>query len=138
MSAWQPYIDNLMADKTCQNATIVGCQTRSVWASTPGPFASISPAEIDMLLTKDRSSLFTNGITLAGQKCSVIRDNLFVETEWTMDIRTKNQSGGPTYNIAVSKSNQTLVIVEAKEGVHGGVINKKVFEMGDYLRKSGY
>lgn len=31
-----------------------------------------------------------------------------------------------------------LVFVMGKEGVHGGQLNKKAFQMAEYLRKSGY
>lgn len=31
-----------------------------------------------------------------------------------------------------------LVFVMGKEGIHGGQLNKKAFQMAEYLRKSGY
>ncbi|MED6278883.1 Profilin-2 [Characodon lateralis] len=76
-----------------------------VWAACPsGTFNNITPAEIDVLVGKDREGFFTSGLTLGGKKCSVIRDSLQIENDWTMDIRTKSQGGEPTYNISVGKA----------------------------------
>lgn len=37
MAGWNAYIDNLMADGTCQDAAIVGYKdSPSVWAAVPG------------------------------------------------------------------------------------------------------
>ncbi|CAO2613098.1 Pfn2 [Lemmus lemmus] len=54
----------------------------------------------------------------------------------TMDIRTKSQGGEPTYNVAVGRAGRALVIVMGKEGVHGGTLNKKAYELALYLRRS--
>lgn len=43
-----------------------------------------------------------NGLTLGGQKCSVIRDSLLQDGEFTMDLRTKSTGGAPTFNITVT------------------------------------
>lgn len=64
----------------------------------------LQPEEIGVLVGKDRESFFTSGITLGCKKCSVIRDSLNIEGDWTMDIRTKSQGGEPTYNISVGKA----------------------------------
>uniref|UniRef100_A0A8C3XRC0 Profilin n=1 Tax=Chelydra serpentina TaxID=8475 RepID=A0A8C3XRC0_CHESE len=73
----------------------------------------VRPAEMNMLTSKDRSSMFVNGLTLGGQKCSVIRDSLHVDGENTMDLRTKSTGGTPTYNITVCMTNKS-------EGVGAG------------------
>uniref|UniRef100_A0A3B1K429 Profilin n=1 Tax=Astyanax mexicanus TaxID=7994 RepID=A0A3B1K429_ASTMX len=111
-----------------------------VW-SAAGPQVRgqrISPTEIDGLVGKDRESFFTNGLTLGSKKCSVIRDSLLVDGDWTMDIRTKSQSGEPTFNVSVGRAGKALVLVMGKEGTHGGTLNKKAFHMAEYLRKAGY
>ncbi|XP_029938271.1 profilin-2 isoform X1 [Salarias fasciatus] len=138
--SWQVYVDNLMVDGCCQDSAIVGyTDAKYVWAScTGGTFASITPQEIDLLTGKDREGFFTNGLTLGNKKYSVIRDSLLVEGDWTMDIRTKSQGGEPTYNVSVGRAAKVLVFVMGKEGVHGGQLNKKVHDMADYLRKTGY
>ncbi|XP_073700414.1 profilin-2 isoform X1 [Garra rufa] len=139
--SWQSYVDNLMSDGCCQDAAIVGCNSDSkyVWAAQEGgTFVNITPTEIDVLVGKDRESFFTNGLTLGSKKCSVIRDSLLVDSDWTMDIRTKSHGGEATYNITVGKADKALVLVMGKEGTHGGLLNKKAFTMADYLRKSGY
>uniref|UniRef100_A0A8D2LHE3 Profilin n=1 Tax=Varanus komodoensis TaxID=61221 RepID=A0A8D2LHE3_VARKO len=106
-------------------------------ASHPPPLPT-QPAEVNTLIAKDRSNLFVNGLSLGGLKCSVIRDSLHTEGEYTMDLRTKSTGGAPTFNITVSMTDKTLVAVMGKEGVHGGCVNKKCFEMANHLRRSHY
>lgn len=136
---WQSYVDNLMADGSCQDSAIVGyTDAKYVWAAhTGGTFSNITSQEIDILIGKDRQSFYTSGLTLGSKKCSVLRDNLQDDGDWTMDIRTKSQ-GEPTYNISVGKAGKVLVLVMGKEGVHGGGLNKKAFSMAKYLRDSGF
>lgn len=47
MAGWNAYIDNLMADGTCQDAAIVGYKdSPSVWAAVPGKtFVNITVLE---------------------------------------------------------------------------------------------
>ncbi|XP_067109844.1 profilin-2-like isoform X2 [Osmerus mordax] len=137
--SWQSYVDNLMADGSCQDCAIVGyTDAKYVWAAhAGGSFLNITPQEIDVIVGKDRQSFFTNGMSLGGSKCSVIRDSMQTDNDWTMDIRTKS-TGGPTYNISVGKAGKVLVLVMGKEGVHGGGLNKKAYSMAKYLRDSGF
>lgn len=68
---------------------------------------SLSPPqsqEIDVLVGKDRESFYTSGLTLGSKKCSVLRDSLLDDSDFTMDIRTKSQGGEPTYNVSVGKA----------------------------------
>nr|XP_046156557.1 profilin-2-like [Oncorhynchus gorbuscha] len=138
--SWQGYVDNLMADGSCQDTAIVGyTNAKYVWASFPGgTFVNITVEEIDIIVGKDREAFFCGGLTLGQKKCSVIRDSLHSDGDWTMDIRTKSQGGEPTYNVSIGKAGKALVLVMGKEGVHGGQLNKKAFTMAEYLRKSGY
>ncbi|XP_030015993.1 profilin-2-like isoform X2 [Sphaeramia orbicularis] len=138
--SWQSYVENLMADGSCQDSAIVGyTDAKYVWAAhAGGTFNSITSQEIDVLIGKDRESFFTGGLTLGSKKCSVLRDSLLVDGDWTMDMRTKSQGGEPTYNISVGRAGKVLVVVMGKEAIHGGNLNKKAHTMADYLRKSGY
>ncbi|XP_061588882.1 profilin-2-like isoform X2 [Cololabis saira] len=138
--SWQSYVDNLMADGSCQDSAIVGyTDAKYVWAAHAGGlFTNITSQEIDVLIGKDRETFYTSGLTLGSKKCSVLRDSLQDEGDWTMDIRTKSQGGEPTYNISVGKAGKVLVIVMGREAVHGGNLNKKAHSMADYLRKTGY
>lgn len=65
---------------------------------------ALQAEEIDLLTGKDRESFFTTGLTLGDKKCSVIRDSLQIDGDWTMDIRTKSQGGEPTYNVSVGRA----------------------------------
>ncbi|XP_028653997.1 profilin-1-like [Erpetoichthys calabaricus] len=136
--SWNSYVDNMMADGQCQDAAIAGYKDNpGVWAKVDGgSFEHISKADIDALLCKDTSHMFTNGLNLGKDRCSALRHNF--ETDSTLDLRTKSKDGGPTYNITVGKGVQCLVFAKGKEGVHGGVVNKKVYDMIVYLKKSGY
>uniref|UniRef100_A0A8C5XSP5 Profilin n=1 Tax=Microcebus murinus TaxID=30608 RepID=A0A8C5XSP5_MICMU len=87
---------------------------------------------------ENRSSFFANGLTLGGQKCSVIQDFLLQDGEFTMDLRTKSTGGAPTFNISVTMTAKMLVRLMGNEGVHGGLINKKCYEMASHLRRSQY
>lgn len=64
--------------------------------------------EIDVLVGKDRETFYTHGLTLGTKKCSVLRDSLLDETDFTMDIRTKSQGGEPTYNVSVGKAGKGI------------------------------
>ncbi|XP_071764175.1 profilin-2 isoform X2 [Centroberyx gerrardi] len=138
--SWQSYVETLMADGSCQDSAIVGyTDAKYVWASFPGgTFVNITSEEIDTLVGKDREGFFTSGLTLGNKKCSVIRDSLQIDGDWTMDIRTKSQGGEPTYNVSVGRAGKVLVFVMGKEGVHGGGLNKKAYSMAKYLRDSGF
>uniref|UniRef100_A0A8C9E9C8 Uncharacterized protein n=1 Tax=Phocoena sinus TaxID=42100 RepID=A0A8C9E9C8_PHOSS len=79
-----------------------------------------------------------NGLTLGGQKCSVIRDSLLQDREFTIDLRTKSASRATTFSITVTVTAKTLVLLMGKESVHGVLINKKCYEMASHLRCSQY
>ncbi|XP_062260209.1 profilin-2-like isoform X2 [Platichthys flesus] len=138
--SWQSYVENLMADGSCQDSAIVGfTDAKYVWAAhAGGTFNNITSQEIDILIGKDRETFYTSGLTLGSKKCSVLRDSLHEDGDWTMDIRTKSGGGEPTYNVTVGKAGKVLVLVMGKEGVHGGGLNKKAYSMAKYLRDSGF
>ncbi|XP_019730835.1 profilin-2-like [Hippocampus comes] len=141
MSAWQGYVDTLMASGICKDAAVVGfCDNKYVWAAHPGgEFAKITPAEIDILASsKDRVTFFTAGLTLGNEKCSVLRDRFNVDNEWSVDIRTKCAGGGPTYNVAVSRASTVMIVVKGNEGIYGGQLNPLAYDMAQHLRKAGY
>lgn len=69
-------------------------------------YSRSQPDEIDVMIGKDREGFFTSGLTLGKKKCSVIRDSLSIDGDWTMDIRTKSHGGEPTYNVAVGRADK--------------------------------
>uniref|UniRef100_A0A8I3NXL7 Uncharacterized protein n=1 Tax=Canis lupus familiaris TaxID=9615 RepID=A0A8I3NXL7_CANLF len=77
---------------------------------------------------------FVNGLTPRNQKCSVIRDSLLQGREFTVDLPTKSTHRAPT-SITVTRTEKMLVLLLAK-GVHGGMINRKCFEMASCLGRS--
>lgn len=77
--------------------------------------------EIDVLVGKDRETFYTSGLTLGSKKCSVLRDSLLDDGDWTMDIRTKSQGGEPTYNISVGKAgkgNNNSLLWHSDKDIH--------------------
>ncbi|XP_049454393.1 profilin-2-like [Epinephelus fuscoguttatus] len=139
--SWQTYVENLMADNSCQDCAIVEYVDAKCVLAVPGggTFNNITSQEIDVLIGKDRETLYTNGLTLGSKKYSVLRDSLYDDGDWTMDIRTKSSGGEPTYNVSVGRAGKVLVLVMGKEEeVHGGGLNKKAHSMAKYLRDSGF
>jgi profilin len=111
----------------------------SIWAAFPGKtFLNITPAKVDILVGKDQSRFSVNGLTLWGQKYSVIQDSLLQDGEFKVDLRIKSTGRAPTFNITVTMTAKTLVLLMGKEGVHSGLINKKCYEMAFHLQCAQY
>ncbi|XP_035265640.1 profilin-1 [Anguilla rostrata] len=140
--SWDPYITSLIDGGDVEDAVIVGCEPgkESVWASHKGgTFGSITPEEIRKLVANDRSALFSSGVTVAGMRCTTLRDALNTEGQYTLDLKTKSSDQVPdTYGITVAKSKQALVIVKGKKDTHGGKLNTKAYKMAEHLRNSNY
>uniref|UniRef100_A0A8C6XCN8 Profilin n=1 Tax=Naja naja TaxID=35670 RepID=A0A8C6XCN8_NAJNA len=92
--------------------------------------------EIEALLGKNRNILLTQGLTLGGHKCLVIRDNLYTDAQpWTseprstMDLRTKvyhgNKKDNCTHAIAVVLVYPVCLILIGMQGIQGGTLNLK-------------
>uniref|UniRef100_A0A2I3S142 Profilin n=2 Tax=Pan TaxID=9596 RepID=A0A2I3S142_PANTR len=99
-------IYSLMADGT----SIVGNKdSPSIWAAVPGKiFVNITPAEVGVLVGKDWSNFFVNGLTLGGQKYTVVPDSLLQDGELTADLHVKSIGGAPTFNVTVTMTAKTL------------------------------
>ncbi|XP_063042619.1 profilin-1 [Engraulis encrasicolus] len=140
--SWDSYITNVMANDFVMDCAIVGLEPPSIWASqSGGKLANLTAAEMKSLAGNQtsRQSFMAGGLTLAGVKCTVLRDQLDVDGSYCMDIRTKSSETEPdTFSICIAKSNKALVIVKAKKDVHGGKVNKVAFDMAKYLRDSSY
>ncbi|XP_062981653.1 profilin-3 [Elgaria multicarinata webbii] len=136
MGEWKAYINTILKDKNIEDVAIVGySDNKSVWASKPGGLlAAISPQEVGMITGQDRKSFLQTGITIAGKKCSVIRDNLLVDKDAVMDTRTK---GGDNRSICIGKTAKALIFLMGKKGVHGGALNKKMHDMIASMKVKG-
>ncbi|CAH2272457.1 profilin-2 isoform X2 [Pelobates cultripes] len=137
--SWHDYVLNLMSDKNCQDAAIVGYKgTPGVWAAHPGGCLSkITPAEIKNITSDDRSGLFVSGVTLGGMRCSVIRDQFGDPDVCVMDLKTKNPDG-PSYAVVIAKALQVVVILVGIEGVHCGALYPTAHEMAKYLKSLSF
>ncbi|NXW94475.1 PROF3 protein, partial [Alopecoenas beccarii] len=125
MDYWNYYINSILADRNVEDVAIVGLfDNKCVWAAKPGGIlAAISPQEVGLITGQDRKTLLLTGITVAGKKCSVIRDNLLVDEDNVMDVRSK---GSDSRSICIGKTIQALIFLMGKKGVHGGALNQKV------------
>nr|XP_033783465.1 profilin-3 [Geotrypetes seraphini] len=136
MGDWKTYINTFLKENNVEDMAIVGhADNRSVWASKPGGLlAAISPQEVGVITGQDRKGFLQTGITVAGKKCSVIRDNLLKENDSVMDIRTK---AGDGRSICVGMTHKALVFMMGQKGVHGGALNKKVHDIVKVMKASG-
>ncbi|XP_009708821.1 PREDICTED: profilin-3 [Cariama cristata] len=94
-----------------------------VWVAKPGGLlAAISPQEVSLITGQD----LLTGITIAGKKCSVICDNLLVDEDNMMDVRSK---GSDSRSICTGKTPKALIFLMGKKRVHGGALNQKVHDL---------
>ncbi|XP_051947388.1 profilin-1 [Xyrauchen texanus] len=137
--SWESYISSLTKSEWVDDAVIIGhaAGQESVWASAPGGWLSqVTPKEVQAIIASDRSSLFANGVSLAGRKCTVLRDALNVDGQNTMDVKMKTSEKEPDpFSFTIGKSQKALIIAKGIKDAHGGKINPPVFDMAAYLRK---
>ncbi|NWU72468.1 PROF3 protein, partial [Pterocles burchelli] len=101
--------------------------TKCVWAAKPGGLlAAISPQEVGLITGQDRKIFLLRGITVAGKKCGVIRDNLLVDEDNMMDVRSKDRD---SRSICIGRTPKALIFLMGKKDVHGGALNQKVHNM---------
>ncbi|KAK2886054.1 hypothetical protein Q8A67_016891 [Cirrhinus molitorella] len=138
--SWDSYISSLTKSEWVDDAAILGSTPgqESVWAAAPGGWLkNVTAAEVKAIIASDRSSLFANGVTLAGRKCTVLRDALNVEGQNTMDIKMKTSEKEPDpFSFTIGRSHKAIIIAKGVKDAHGGKVNPPVFDMTTYLRKS--
>uniref|UniRef100_G3UAR3 Profilin n=2 Tax=Loxodonta africana TaxID=9785 RepID=G3UAR3_LOXAF len=134
---WQDCITLFLQTGVCCDAAIITNSPPWLLASYPkGNLFQLNQEEIQILLAKDgREKLFLQGITLAGTRCLVIRDNLYTEGNNTMDLRTKGQSRG-SQAVTVVQIESVYLVVMGQKGTEGGLLNVKAFEMAGYIREA--
>ncbi|XP_059808446.1 profilin-2-like [Hypanus sabinus] len=139
MLGWEEYVRSLLADGLCQDAAILAYSCpRLLAAKDNGLFKQMSLKEIKAITGNERKTFLTKGLTVGGKKCFVIRDNFHLDGDYTMDIRMKRWDGNnPCHSIAIARSKKIFIMIMGKRGVHGGILNKKAFQMANYIRKSG-
>ncbi|KAK1803380.1 hypothetical protein P4O66_020724 [Electrophorus voltai] len=137
--SWDPYVDNITKSEWIDDAVIVGCTPgqESVWAAKAGGWLSgVTPLEVKTLCGTDRGALFAQGVTLAGRRCTVLRDALHSDGQNTMDLKMKTSDKEPhPYPFTVGKTCKALIIAKGVQDAHGGKVNPPVFDMTAYLRK---
>ncbi|XP_070357859.1 profilin-2-like [Equus asinus] len=134
---WQDCITLFLQTGMCCDAAIITNSPPWLLASYPeGNFFQLTQEEIQILLAREeREKLFLQGITLAGTKCLLIRDNLYTEGNNTMDLRTKGQSRG-SQAVTVVQIESVYLVVMGQKGTEGGPLNLKAFQMGGYIREA--
>ncbi|CAL8384680.1 unnamed protein product [Arctogadus glacialis] len=133
--SWNDYVKDLMGndESVTEDAAIVGFleNSESVWAAH-STFKQITAAEVKRLVSTDRSTLFTDGLMLGGQKCRVLLDNLHKEEE-TMNLMTKDGN-----TVTVSKAKTVLVLLKGRKSIHGRQLLPHTMRMAEYLKSAGF
>ncbi|CAL8241192.1 unnamed protein product [Merluccius merluccius] len=120
--------------KDMEDGAIVGCVPGSEGVWTAGSTMGVITAdEIKRLVSSDRTTLFTNGVTLGGVKCRLVNDLLFAE-DATMSLVTKESSQA----IYAGKSKQALIFIKGFKSVHAGQLSGTVSKYVKCLSESGY
>ncbi|XP_005401618.1 PREDICTED: profilin-1-like [Chinchilla lanigera] len=134
---WKDYINHFLPTDMCCDAAVITNSPPWLLASYPrGNLFQMTQEEIQILLGReDREKLYLHGITLAGTKCLLIRDNLYTEGINTMDLRTKGQSRG-SQAVTVVQIESVYLVVMGIKGTEGGPLNLKSFEMAGYIREA--
>ncbi|DAA12778.1 profilin-2-like [Bos indicus] len=134
---WQDCITLFLQTGMCYDAAIITNSPPWLLASYPeGNLFQLTQEEIQILLAREgREKLFLQGITLAGTKCLLIRDNLYTEGNNTMDLRTKGQSRG-SQAVTVVQIESVYLVVMGQKGTEGGPLNLKAFEMAGYIKEA--
>uniref|UniRef100_A0A8C6D565 Profilin n=1 Tax=Moschus moschiferus TaxID=68415 RepID=A0A8C6D565_MOSMO len=123
---WQDCITLFLQTGMCCDAAIITNSPPWLLASYPeGNLFQLTQEEIQILLVREeREKLFLQGITLAGTKCLLIRDNLYTEGNNTMDLRTKVQI------------ESVYLVLMGQKGTEGGPLNLKAFEIAGYIKEA--
>ncbi|EGW12682.1 profilin-2 [Cricetulus griseus] len=134
---WQDCVKLFLQTDICSDAAVVtNCPPWLLASSPEGNFIQMTQEEVQTLLAKDeREKMFLHGVTLAGIKCLLIRDNLFTEGNNSMDLRTKGQSRG-SQAVTVVQMESVYLVVMGKKGTEGGPLNLKAFEIAGYMREA--
>ncbi|KAJ8342204.1 hypothetical protein SKAU_G00321320 [Synaphobranchus kaupii] len=136
--SWDAYIQNLMESGQLVDAAICGCTAGDeyVWASHPGGcLSSITPQEIQQLMSKDRKELMAKGVILGGMKCLLIRDGMDDELEPSMDLKS---TGDNCLSITIAKSDKALVIVTGKTGTHSSTVHISANTVAGHLKNCDF
>ncbi|NXX68187.1 PROF1 protein, partial [Spizella passerina] len=134
MSGWAPYVETLLADGTCQDAAIVGYRdTPAVWAAAPGKtFANITPwGDPNLVPFSPLTQLPTTYPVLT----PAIPSSLPFCPPVCLSVSGPREPRGDPHHVPISAA---IVLAMGKEGVHGGCVNKKCYEMANHLRRSQY
>ncbi|KAM5197125.1 profilin-1-like [Hipposideros larvatus] len=134
---WQDCITLFLQTGICCDAAIVTNSPPWLLASYPkGNLFQLTQEEIQILLAREgREKLFLQGVTLAGAKCLLIRDNLYTEGNNTMDLRTK----GPSWSsqaVTILQMESVYLVVIGQKGTEGGPLNLKAFEVTSYIKEA--
>ncbi|XP_032845424.1 profilin-3 [Tyto alba] len=128
MDYWKYYINSILADRNAEDVAVVGLSdNKCVWVAKPGGLlTAILPQEVGLITGQDRKMFLLTGITIAGKKCSVICDNMLVDEDNAMDIRSK---GSDSRSICIGKTPKALIFLVGEKGVRGGALMQKVHDM---------
>ncbi|XP_023657547.1 profilin-2-like [Paramormyrops kingsleyae] len=127
----QDYVDSVLPEEQYADWAIVNHRKRKVLAAKRwGWLGHLTRQEVKTLLTGDREAIQTQGLTLGGMQCSLIRDNMGTPGDRSMDLRTKPRPGR---GVAVRRSRRVLVLLVGQRGVHGAVLHQMAYKIASNI-----
>ncbi|KAL3050808.1 profilin-1-like [Trematomus bernacchii] len=137
--SWDGYITSLMAATDgvshVSGAAICG-QDGSTWAASDN-MKCITAEEVKKLIG-DTSTFHQSGPVVAGMKCMMIRDQYEDPSSYCLQLKSRKDAEGNTFNICVGKTTTAVVIAKGTKEANGGQVTAKVYTIVSYLRGAGY
>ncbi|KAI9527205.1 hypothetical protein NQZ68_032786 [Dissostichus eleginoides] len=99
--------------------------------------AHFSSEEVKKLIG-DTSTFHQSGPVVAGMKCMMIRDQYADPSSYCLQLKSRKDAEGNSFNICVGKTNKAIVIAKGTKEANGGQVTAKVFAMVSYLLGAGY
>ncbi|TRY56673.1 hypothetical protein DNTS_021031 [Danionella cerebrum] len=95
----------------------------------------MEPAEVRKIVDSNRGDLFASGVTLAGRKCMVLRDNLNMDGQNTMDVKMKiSEAEDDGFFFTIGRSLKALIIAKGVKGVHWPTLNSLVCTIMEHIK----
>ncbi|XP_055795754.1 profilin-2-like [Salvelinus fontinalis] len=109
----QHYVDRLMFEGQCADCALVNVRGYCL---------------------RKREAIQTQGVSLGGLRCALVRDNMVTPGERSMDLRTKHR---PSRGVAVRRTRHLLLVLLGNRGIRSGFLNHKAYQMAACLRNAG-
>ncbi|XP_078283795.1 profilin-1-like [Rhinoraja longicauda] len=118
MAGWIAHIDFMLGKSDSQGGLIAGTKPVSVWAVTPDSnCAKITNKEIEAILSEDRISMLSSGLTLGERRYTVIKDEFLVGGDMVLKEKTKTAE---KCTLIARRSTTAIIILEGRPSTNRG------------------